>query len=210
MAIRCDVATLEEELERLRGRIEMLEEDCRETRWLELETRRDIYVRICRELAPDLRVADDYEPKILVTLRNDVVGLTDDAPGRYFSLVPSEGNPSSNKWVADASLSRYIVALLGSDDNDDTHLQLGVVGLDGNMRELAVRWDSIRHVRGASDLGRAILTIDSRWSMGASEMLNAIVSTLTINDVGAILVRHGRFVPSISNVRKRVGEDEGE
>ena len=203
--LRQDVDALQEEMKSLRQRNDALEGDCRETRWLALETRRDIYVRICRGLAPDVRVASGYEPKVLVALRNHVADLTDGAEGSYFSLVPSEGDPASNRWVADGRLSKYIVALLGSEENADTHLRLGVIGLDGNPRTIQIRWDSIQHVRGAGDIGRAILTIEPQGSMGAFEMLNAIVASMTINDVGAILVRHGRLVPAVSEVKERAG-----
>lgn len=205
-----EIKSLRGAVELMRERIERIDEDGRETRWLALETRRNIYSRICEPLAPDVHVASDYEPKVLVTLRNDVTGLTDDAKGEYFSLVPSEGSRNGNKWVADASLSRYIVSLMSDGEHDERHLRLGLVGLDGRVREVGVRWNDIQHVRGASEIGRAILTIDSRPHIGAFEKLNAIVATLTVNDVGAILIRHGRLVPAISEVRKRSVEDAEE
>lgn len=194
-----ETESLRDEVRSLRTCVRQLEKDSRDTRLLELETRRNIYVRICRTLAPDIRVADDYEPKVLVRLRNDVASLTHDAKHDYFSLVPSEGRTTGNKWVADATLSKYIIALLGNRDNDDTHLRLGVVTLDGSVRPMALRWENIQPV-GRRSHRRAILTIDSEWCVGTVELLNDIVSAMIVGDVGAILTRNDRLIPSNSEV----------
>lgn len=191
--------SLRAEVESLQERVQELERRSRHTRWLELETRRNMYVRICRELAPDIRVASDYEPKVLVRLQNDVAPLIEDATVKYFSLVPSERKTNGDKWVADATLSEHIVALLGDSDNDETHLRLGVVVLDGSVKEVTLRWEDIQLV-GPRSNRRAILTIDPERRTGAFQMLNDIVAATTVNDVGAILARNDRLLPSDGNI----------
>ena len=191
--------SLRAEVESLQKRVRELEKRSRDTRWLELETRRKIYVRICRKLAPDIRVADDYEPKVLVRLPNDVASQLGEVTRAYFSLVPSDGRTNGNKWVADAELSKHIIALLANRNNDDTHLRLGVVTLDGSVKEVALRWEHIQPV-GRTSNRRAILTIDAEWRLGGSEMLNDIVSSMTVTDVGAILARNNRLIPANSEI----------
>ena len=101
-----EAETLRGEVESLRERVQQLEENAKETRWLELETRRDAYVRICRKLASDIRVTASDGPRVLVKLENDVSDLSTEAQDGYFSLVPSKGKVNANKWIADVELSR--------------------------------------------------------------------------------------------------------
>ena len=82
-----EIDSLRSEVASLYKRIQQLEEFAKNTRWLELESRRVAYVQLCRELAPYISVVDSHEPKILVTLKNVVRGITDDVDGEYFGLV---------------------------------------------------------------------------------------------------------------------------
>ena len=140
--LQSETDSLRSEVESLQKSVQQLEEFSKNTRWLELESRRVAYVHLCRELAPHI-VADSHGPNILVTLKNVVQGITDDVDGAYFYLLgptrrEPEDKPNISTWVADAKLSNLIAELFGSSETGDTHLRLGVVRLGGTEELLEV------------------------------------------------------------------------
>jgi len=206
--LRGDTDSLQETVELLQERVQELEESVKETRWLELDTRRDTYRRVCHRLSPNVHVTAVDGPKVLVRIGNEVPGLSAADERQYFSMVPSEGKVNATKWIVDAELSRRILELFGDDENNDTYLRLIVVTLDDGESHFDLRWDQVRPIRAADGKRRAILTIErSDWSIGAFEVLNSIVAVLTVNAVAPILVKHDKLVPKDSKVR---GRSDGE
>lgn len=176
---------LRAEVELLQERVRQVEEFAKDTRWLELERRRDAYVRIGRKLAPDIIVADPRQPRILVTLKNEASGVTDDMNDVYFYLVAgakSKKKDNASEWVADEKLSRLVSELIATDEVVGSHLQLGVVRLDGNEELLEVRWGDIKVERRANDVRCAILTIeDDLHFVRVVDTMKSIVTALKVN-----------------------------
>ena len=142
-----------EELEKIASFAERLHAQERfsdRNRWLELESRRDAYVRVCRRLTPSIYVADRYQPKILVTLTDSVPDF--DSEVEYFSITPSE-NIGSNKWVADKQLGKRIRKL---QDDGDVLPQLGIIWADGSRGGYDLYKSFSIQVVGSADY-RAIL-----------------------------------------------------
>ncbi|WP_419943477.1 hypothetical protein [Candidatus Palauibacter sp.] len=106
-------------------------------RWLELESRRDAYARVCRRRTrrtqQSIQVVSRHEPKILVTLRDSHV-LDSDSENteiEYFTLTPSKGI-ESNRWVADKELGTRIRSL---QEKKEARPHLGIVWEHGSRVE---------------------------------------------------------------------------
>ncbi len=102
-------------------------------RWLELESRRDAYARICRRRTrrtqQSIAVVSRHEPKILVTLRDS--SDSTDTEIEYFTLTPSKGI-ESNRWVANKELGARIRSL---QDKAKARPHLGIVWEHGSRVE---------------------------------------------------------------------------
>ena len=214
--LRGDTQSLQGKVESLQNRVQQLAGFSKNTRWLELESRGAAYVHLCRKLAPDIVVGDSPEPKILVTLKNVVPGITDGVDGEYFYLVgptrrESGDKPNTSTWVADAILSGLIAELLGSEETGDTHLRLGVVGLDGNEEALELRWGHIQVPRGADGTRRALLTIegDSHF-VRPVDTLKSIATVLGVRGVVAsCLARSNELHPNTLEEKPGGDQDGG-
>lgn len=205
-ALAADLESLKDDVESLREQVNRQEVFSNENRWLELETRRDAYVRVCRKLAPDIVVAN-HEPKLLVRLKDvDLANVTYMEDDEYFYLVPFERDAHDNKWAADANLSRYI---LESHDRE-TVLQLAVVQPNGGEWSLRVRWHQLSSEFFADKTQRAILTLPAApFGVAPVDLMNSIIASLTVNSAGALIAKKGDLIPTDSRVRKlNGGEDD--
>lgn len=116
-----------------------------ENRWLTLELRRDTYVRTCRELAPNIHVDEDREPKVLVWIR-------DSNKPEYSWLTPSD---EKNKWATHPDLSRRLSDLF--EEGSDVSLR---VVLPNGLADLEIKPQHVSYVPYADNTHRAILTLE--------------------------------------------------
>lgn len=165
------IGVLEAEVERLRqlsrSQLQMIDDN----RLLELESRRDAYVRICREVAPHIDgLADPYEPKLVVSLH------LEDGAVQYHSIKPS-GSISAGKWIADRTLSAHIQATPQRGQQQDIDWKLGVVGQHGEEFGLTLGLNDLQLCHLANRERRTILHVRN---LREAAMMRALVLPLML------------------------------
>lgn len=187
-----ELESLRAELVSLREQVSQQEAFGQDSRWLELQNRRDAYVRVCRELAPRIRVDNDQEPKLLVRL---LTGVSDDAEREYFWLVPS-GPVGKNKWVVHPQLSKRLSELY---DEGKKSASLGVMLSDGRESILELRRGQVTFAHGADNNLRAFLdlTRDSSSLLSVADELTAMASILErVGSPASSFARQSRLIPT--------------
>ena len=152
------------------------------SRWLELEGRRDTYVRICRKLAPNIEV-HGREPKVLARMA--------DQDGPYSYLMPyGDGH---DEWLAESALSDTISAAIR-----DGAAKLLLVKLDGSHLPMDIRASQVKFIQmHPGEAQRAIIRLESSapGQLLVMDHLLAIKVILAVGHVGAILAKEGTLDP---------------
>ena len=158
-----------------------------ENRYLALQNRRDAYVRVCRQLAPDIHVDSDHEPKLLVWIR-------DGNEPEYVWLTPS-GEIENNRWATHPDLSRRLSELF---EGGSGSVWLSVVLPYGRVAGLEIKTRHVSYVPYADNTHRAILTLEpfSGLYSVVDEMKAIILLLGTIGWPAAALAKKNSLIPS--------------